>query len=54
MKVLVTGATGNIGSHTVPELVGRGHQVRCLTRLITVNRRWAQQQGPAVGLAGAT
>jgi nucleoside-diphosphate-sugar epimerase len=48
VKVLVTGATGNIGSHTVPELVRRGHQVRCLTRLSTVNRRWAQQQGPGV------
>lgn len=29
MKVLLTGAFGNIGSHTVPELLRRGHQVRC-------------------------
>ncbi|MBB2987472.1 NAD(P)H-binding protein [Terracoccus luteus] len=27
MKVLVTGATGYIGSRTVPELLGRGHDV---------------------------
>ncbi len=45
MKILVTGATGNVGSHTVPELVRRGHQVRCLARLTTAGRRWAREQG---------
>ncbi|HKT03905.1 MAG TPA: NAD(P)-dependent oxidoreductase [Rugosimonospora sp.] len=30
MKVLLTGATGNVGSHTLPELLRQGHQVRCL------------------------
>ena len=35
MKVLVTGATGFIGSHLVEALVQRGAQVRCLVR----NRR---------------
>ncbi|MBI5545095.1 MAG: NAD(P)-dependent oxidoreductase [Deltaproteobacteria bacterium] len=30
MKVLLTGAFGNIGSHTVPELLRQGHEVRCL------------------------
>jgi UDP-glucose 4-epimerase len=29
MKVLVTGAFGNIGEGTIQELLGRGHQVRC-------------------------
>lgn len=29
MRVLVTGAFGNIGAKTVPELVARGHTVRC-------------------------
>lgn len=30
MKVLLTGATGNVGSHTLPELLRQGHEVRCL------------------------
>ena len=41
MKLLLTGATGNVGSHTVPQLVARGHTVRCLTRLSSANRRFA-------------
>jgi len=32
MKVLVTGATGNVGSLLVPELIQRGADVRILTR----------------------
>jgi len=32
MKVLVTGATGFIGSHLVEALAGRGYSVRCLVR----------------------
>ncbi len=32
MRVLVTGATGFIGSHLVPELVDRGHDVVAMTR----------------------
>lgn len=31
-KVLVTGATGYIGGRLVPELLERGHDVRCLVR----------------------
>lgn len=31
-KVLVTGATGYIGSHLVPRLLDAGHQVRVLSR----------------------
>ncbi|GAB3667611.1 hypothetical protein GCM10027596_36910 [Nocardioides korecus] len=32
MRVLVTGATGYIGSRLVPELVGRGHEVHAAVR----------------------
>jgi nucleoside-diphosphate-sugar epimerase len=41
VKILLTGATGNVGSHTLPQLVKRGHTVRCLVRLSSANRRFA-------------
>ena len=41
MRILVTGGFGNIGSHTLPELVRRGHQVRVLSRLSTAARKLA-------------
>ena len=49
MTILLTGATGNVGSHTLPELLRRGHDVRCLNRLTTANRRAA---APAQGRDG--
>ncbi|MFL6142311.1 MAG: NAD-dependent epimerase/dehydratase family protein [Labedaea sp.] len=39
MRILLTGATGNIGSHVLPELLRRGHSVRALV-LPTHRRRW--------------
>ena len=35
LKILVTGATGFVGSHLVPELIGRGHNVFTLERYVT-------------------
>jgi dihydroflavonol-4-reductase len=32
MKVMVTGGTGFVGSHTVAELVRNGHHVKLLVR----------------------
>ena len=42
MKVLVTGATGNIGSHAVPELLRQGHAVRAFVRDSAQGRRRAR------------
>jgi nucleoside-diphosphate-sugar epimerase len=43
-KVLVTGATGFIGSHLAERLVEKGRQVRCLVRR-TSNLRYLQKPG---------
>jgi UDP-glucose 4-epimerase len=39
MRILLTGATGNVGSHTLPHLIGRGHLVRCLLHPADRGRR---------------
>jgi len=41
MKVLVTGATGFIGSHTAEKLLAKGYDVRCIIRK-TSNLRWLE------------
>jgi UDP-glucose 4-epimerase len=48
MRILLTGAFGNVGSHTLPELFGRGHRVRCLSRLSTEHRSAARRYGVEV------
>ncbi len=51
MRCLVTGATGYIGGRLVPQLLARGHQVRCLTRSAGRLRDapWASRVEIAVG-----
>src|SRR5260370_36955263 len=43
MKVLLTGAFGNIGSSTLEELQRQGHQVRCFCLENAAARRKARQ-----------
>src|SRR5210317_1435229 len=44
MKVLVTGATGFLGSHIADILKERGHEVVCIVRK-TSNLRWVENKG---------
>lgn len=41
MRILLTGAFGNIGTHTLPQLLADGHTVRCFDVATPANRRVA-------------
>ncbi len=43
MRVLLTGAFGNIGLHTLRELLAQGHTVRCFDVPSKENQRRARQ-----------
>ncbi len=45
MKVLLTGAFGNVGRNTAAELLQRGHQLRCFDVQTKENSRHARQLG---------
>jgi nucleoside-diphosphate-sugar epimerase len=45
MRVLLTGAFGNIGSATVEEALRRGHSVRCFDLRTSANERAARRLG---------
>ncbi len=45
MKILLTGAFGNVGGSTIEELVGRGHDVRCLDVRSPLNEKVAASYG---------
>ncbi len=46
MRVLVTGAFGNLGFATVQELLKQGHEVRCFDLDLPKSRRRARKLGP--------
>jgi uncharacterized protein YbjT (DUF2867 family) len=48
MNVFLTGATGYLGRHLIPELLGRGHTVRALVRSSSV-AKLAQGAEPVIG-----
>jgi NADH dehydrogenase len=53
LKVLVSGGSGVIGTATVKELIGRGHQVRLLSRgAYEASREWAKSVEPFAGDVG--
>jgi nucleoside-diphosphate-sugar epimerase len=49
MHVLLTGAFGNIGAHTLEELLRRGHHVRAFDVPTPANRRTARRFTPQAG-----
>lgn len=51
MKILLTGASGNIGSSTLLELMRRGYTVRCLLRPHAANKKLARQLAGRVEIA---
>jgi nucleoside-diphosphate-sugar epimerase len=51
MKVLLTGAFGNVGRSTLDALLAQEHQVRCLVRPTAQNRKFAASMPSGVEIA---
>ncbi|HET8725106.1 MAG TPA: NAD(P)-dependent oxidoreductase [Anaeromyxobacteraceae bacterium] len=51
MKILLTGPFGNVGSHTIPELLREGHQVRAFDLDTPATRKVAKELGRKVETA---
>jgi nucleoside-diphosphate-sugar epimerase len=50
MRILLTGAFGNLGAKTLAELVGRGHRVRCFDTPSKANLHAAERFGDRIEL----
>ena len=48
MRVLLTGAFGNVGRSTLDELISQGHQATCFDIWTEENERAAQEYGDRV------
>jgi nucleoside-diphosphate-sugar epimerase len=51
MKVLLTGAFGNLGTRTIESLLDQGHEVRCLDLETKKNRKRARWFGNRIETA---
>ena len=51
MKILLTGPFGNVGSHTIPELLREGHQIRAFDLDNPATRKVAKELGKKVETA---
>lgn len=51
MRILLTGAFGNIGEHTLVELLQRGHTVRCFDMRTKRNKKIARKYGDQIEIA---
>jgi nucleoside-diphosphate-sugar epimerase len=51
MHILLTGATGNLGQNTLPELLRQGHRVRCFVRHPAVLKKIAGRSAGNIELA---
>jgi nucleoside-diphosphate-sugar epimerase len=51
MNILLTGAFGNIGEHTLEELLQRGHAVRCFDMPTKRNEKIARKYGQQIEVA---